>query len=467
MASRGGVAPVGIALAICVLLTGHPSDSGAQTIEKGLLLGGFFSETSYGLARLPEDGGTWHSGGALTLGLELVGLPAREWQFDLAGRYQANDAEADGGFASWDAELRAGYSLGGGRLIDFVPLASLAIASPLGSFAPAASLGAALKVNLYLGSWSYASLIPQCSYPLKGGAPSISIGLGFKQLLAWSDKRSVYRSRLPPSAEEGDLEPVPEEAQGPLRTGFEGFSHLSLIVDPLLFSPDDDGADDSLSISLKIDSPGSVRSWELSIEDERQHRFFARSGLGAPPATLKWDGKSDEGQLVESASEYSVRFSAKDGAGRELQATKSFSTDVLVLRDGDRYKIRIPNFVFPADSAEFSRGSEASFARQNSIVLERLAGILRRFPSYRITIEGHANLVNWSDPVLASEEERNTLLPLSLERAQAVKDALTRIGVEAERMQVSGLGGREPVAPFDDAVNNWKNRRVEILLNRQ
>lgn len=54
--------------------------------------------------------------------------------------------------------------------------------------------------------------------------------------------------------------------------------------------------------------------------------------------------------------------------------------------------------------------------------------------------------------------------PLSLQRAQTVKDFLATRGVPATRMEVAGRGSREPVAENTTDAGRAKNRRVEIFL---
>jgi outer membrane protein OmpA-like peptidoglycan-associated protein len=54
--------------------------------------------------------------------------------------------------------------------------------------------------------------------------------------------------------------------------------------------------------------------------------------------------------------------------------------------------------------------------------------------------------------------------PLSLQRAQTVRDFLATRGVPAERMEVAGRGSREPVADNTSDAGRAKNRRVEIFL---
>jgi outer membrane protein OmpA-like peptidoglycan-associated protein len=54
--------------------------------------------------------------------------------------------------------------------------------------------------------------------------------------------------------------------------------------------------------------------------------------------------------------------------------------------------------------------------------------------------------------------------PLSLQRAQTVRDFLATRGVPAGRMEVAGRGPREPVADNSTDAGRAKNRRVEIFL---
>jgi outer membrane protein OmpA-like peptidoglycan-associated protein len=54
--------------------------------------------------------------------------------------------------------------------------------------------------------------------------------------------------------------------------------------------------------------------------------------------------------------------------------------------------------------------------------------------------------------------------PLSVERAESVRDYLVARGVAAQRIQVSGVGSRQPVADNASEAGRAQNRRVEIFL---
>ena len=57
-------------------------------------------------------------------------------------------------------------------------------------------------------------------------------------------------------------------------------------------------------------------------------------------------------------------------------------------------------------------------------------------------------------------------MPLSKERADAIKAYLTKKGVSASSLSTDGKGGTQPVANPKDKDNNWKNRRVECILQK-
>jgi outer membrane protein OmpA-like peptidoglycan-associated protein len=448
------------ALAFAIALWGAVPSARAQVVGYDLCLAGFFSEARI-LFPLSAADGDYRPGGGLRAGFELVGLPDSPWLFDLAGTYDTMSAGPSQNALLVGAQLRAGYALAISALADISPFVSVAIAfDPIksgGTILPGIGIG--FELTAHLGAWGYLSLIPEFAYPIGAGAPpSFGLALAFKQLSAWENGRPREKpQRLGPSEA-----PLAATAGGDLAGGLG----VSLDATPEPFSPDGDGKDDTLAIAIRVRGKLSVRSWELELDDAHKHRFFTWSGQGTPPELITWDGRSATGELADSASDYSLSLIVTEGSGQRATATTSVTTDVLVFREGERYKMRIPSIIFPANSASLSKASAEEFMKENFRLLNRLAEILRRFPDYRITIEGHANLVNWEDPSMAAAEDRDVSRPLSLQRAQEVKTALVQLGIRADRIGLLGLGAQEPLVPFGDKENNWKNRRVEILLDR-
>lgn len=234
---------------------------------------------------------------------------------------------------------------------------------------------------------------------------------------------------------------------------------LSLGLSPTPFSPDNDGEEDELVISVSVDDVSEIQAWQLEILD-RNRRFFNQfSGRGAPAAELIWDGRASDGELVISAEDYPYVFTVADELGNVTVQEGVIPVDILVIRDGDRLKVQISNITFEPNSPQLVIDSADERGAKNLAILLRLAEVFEKYSNYSIRIEGHAVNVTGTD-----REEREELQPLSLQRAQTVKDAMVNLGIAERRVTVVGLGGTEPIVPHSDLDNRWKNRRVEFVL---
>lgn len=235
----------------------------------------------------------------------------------------------------------------------------------------------------------------------------------------------------------------------------------------LPFSPDDDGVNDHLMIFLDARDDGGIAAWTLEIIDPQGEVFAATSGSGSPP-DFGWDGFSVEtGELVEAAVEYTLRLEVTDHVGNRATASAVVPIDILVLRAGDRLRIRVSGIHFAPDTADYQRLGDPEKTSRNLRTLDRLAEILGRYATYHILLEGHAVSVHWDDEERGRREQEEALVPLSAARAEAVRDALVERGIRADRITTAGLGGAHPVVPHGDVRNRWKNRRVEFWLIRQ
>jgi flagellar hook assembly protein FlgD/outer membrane protein OmpA-like peptidoglycan-associated protein len=241
---------------------------------------------------------------------------------------------------------------------------------------------------------------------------------------------------------------------------------VDLALEGLPFSPDNDGVNDELTINLKVDDPVPIDSWQITILDPENHPFTSFAGKGAPSEKIIWNGTSATGELVQSAEDYPMTFTIKDELGNAATVQKTIPVDVLVIRDGDKLKVRIASITFQANTADYVKVDPDKAAR-NQATITRLADIFKKYSTYRIQIQGHANLVNFDNPAKAKIEQEQELLPLSKARAEAIKAALAGEGIEAARISTTGVGAAEPLVPFSDLDNRWKNRRVEFILVKQ
>ncbi len=251
---------------------------------------------------------------------------------------------------------------------------------------------------------------------------------------------------------------------------------VELGLSPDFFSPDNDGVDDELTMRIAVKDKSELTAWKLDINEvsveetpgsKPKERLFASwSGKGVPAGVITWDGKSSKGETVESATDYNLRFGIADVYGNRSELNGKVAVDVLVIREADKLKIKVPSIVFRANAADFN-GLDAATVSKNSRVIARIAEILNKFRGYGIAIEGHANSIGKIYGYSAAKveaEEKGELLPLSTDRAELVRKMLVAAGVDAKRLSVLGMGSGRPVVDFKDAVNRWKNRRVEFIL---
>jgi outer membrane protein OmpA-like peptidoglycan-associated protein len=128
------------------------------------------------------------------------------------------------------------------------------------------------------------------------------------------------------------------------------------------------------------------------------------------------------------------------GAGGTGNASTTVTVKPRVL---DRLAIHV-NFDFdksilkPVDEKELEKGRE----------------FLKKYPGYKIALEGHTDSIG-TDAYNQKLSER---------RAAAVKDWLVKKGVDAGRIQTAGFGKTKPIADNKTSKGRAENRRVEILV---
>ncbi len=234
---------------------------------------------------------------------------------------------------------------------------------------------------------------------------------------------------------------------------------IKVTTSPTPFSPDDDFVDDELSIELGVKDLSSIDSWSFDIKDPKGNDFISFNGEGKPGKKIIWDGKSSKGELVQAAEEYKYIMSVKDAAGHTGTFRGEIPIDILVIKEGNKLKIKVSSIIFQPNSAVLALSGNNG--ESNNKILKRLSEILDKYSSYKIVVEGHANNIYGNR---VTKSQRNSLIDFSKERAEEVKKSLKKLGISGGRMTTVGIGGDEPVVEFDDAENAWKNRRVEFVL---
>jgi outer membrane protein OmpA-like peptidoglycan-associated protein/flagellar hook assembly protein FlgD len=240
--------------------------------------------------------------------------------------------------------------------------------------------------------------------------------------------------------------------------------HGAIRLSQTLYSPIDSNPD--LTINLDAESEISrIGNWSLRIYDPAGNLFRSFEGKW-PDAKVAWNGRSADGQLVESAETYPVEATVRDEFGNAANLKSAIPVDILVEKTALGYRILSSRVFFKPFTADYVDVS-ANLASQNAARLDQLALRLSKYPGYRIKIYGHAVMINWNNPAKGKAEQEEVLLPLSQARADAVKEALVALGLDPAMIVTQGLGASQQLVPDSDLLNRWRNRRVALYLERE
>ena len=431
------VPPTAFLLAALILLPGTPCVSAetpadlpvwpGKTIITAASLEGLFTVSEEAGDNVTGYGGRASFGcvGAFVRQLALDASLGYRWLNGPDGPVPFPGVSASGG---WLLTLPGPFSV--------TPFGGLSLEVRAEDFSPetVTSLTGGARLAMLLSGRDYLTLTPSVSIPLSGDARlSLSFALGLRSEWAW-------------------MRPVPDKPP-------------KIRAKPELFSPDGDGTDDETVLALSCADPSLVSQWMVFIYGDKDTVLVRHEGTGIPPRSIVWSGEPDPAEL-EPGFAYRAVFETVDVLGRSASGETTVVCDILVIRDGDRYRVRVPDIIFPSDSWELSPRESRKLLETNRKVLERVATLFSHFPSYSLIVEGYANAVYRNNPARYAEEQRTELLPLSQKRAETVRDALIMLGIDSARINTRAYGGERPKTTANDTEEAWKNRRVEFILER-
>lgn len=245
-------------------------------------------------------------------------------------------------------------------------------------------------------------------------------------------------------------------------------AHITVGIPQYIYEDELESEKNFLSLKITLlDEPVYTDSWSVDIFD-RNENWIANldSGTGDVSSAfeneLKWNGRDSTGNLVVfSGMEYIVKLFVN---GINI-ASHHFNACLVLQKESDsQSQIIIPDIIFPANENELI--SDEQFFLQNYEILRAVINIAGSLPeeSNKIVIEGFANPITYPDQNAMEKEERESLIPLSLERAVTVKRMLVLMGVPENRMETVAGGGLKWVSSPSDENEKYRNRRIHFYI---
>lgn len=240
---------------------------------------------------------------------------------------------------------------------------------------------------------------------------------------------------------------------------------VALRFTPQIFSPDGDGIDDTVNVTLAIRDASAISEWSVTVRDPDGEVFYEYTGDESVVRSFDWDGVNDAGERVAMATDYTVEYQVTDAMGNVTEGNEILTVDILTVERFGMRKIDLPDIIFEGYTTRYLNWNK-ELSERNVEVLDRIGRMLQKFPEYRVALHGHAVSVLYYDEALSDLEQDQTLIPLSEGRTATILDAMGMRGVDEGRFSREWWGKLRPLIPFDDLEGRFVNRRVEFYLFR-
>ena len=186
---------------------------------------------------------------------------------------------------------------------------------------------------------------------------------------------------------------------------------------------------------------------EAQRAQEEKEDALQKEAESARTAQLATEEADQARRLAESrASEAEFARREADLASQQISSLTRQLENLQLRETESGVVVTLGDVLFASGEVELVVGGQSS--------LEEVVDLLQTEPDKKIRVEGHTD----------SSGESETNLELSEQRAQAVRQALINLGVDADRVTALGMGEDFPIASNEDEAGRAQNRRVDVIL---
>lgn len=171
-------------------------------------------------------------------------------------------------------------------------------------------------------------------------------------------------------------------------------------------------------------------------------------------ATVRSEGDAAKLKLARFEGERQAEDARREAERREQERRTAEATLKQNLGQFGTVKETPRGFQLILTDAIWSGARANTLTAAAATKLEPLAALLASNPDYQIQIEAFSD----------SKGDEVTLQQFTQERARALADRFQAAGIDSARIQASGMGPSNPIAPNTTVLGRTKNRRIEITF---
>lgn len=197
------------------------------------------------------------------------------------------------------------------------------------------------------------------------------------------------------------------------------------------------------------------------LEEEKQRAEEARLAEEAEKARIAEEAKLAEGKarLEEEARLAEVARLAEEQAEQERLAEEEKQREEKAEPTLITERLKLKHILYFSKNGAVFSGLSGAQIRQNERTMDEAVELIKQHPGCTIYIEGYAHNISGTE-----KENQTACMPLSLWRAEYIRNELIKRGISKERIKAVGMGGANSLADPNDRSTWWKDRRVEFVI---
>ncbi len=212
------------------------------------------------------------------------------------------------------------------------------------------------------------------------------------------------------------------------------------------FTPDRDGQGDTQVFRTEVVDASpiaaySLQIFEVAVDEKKTTRIPIRAfaGTGAAPEAILWDGKTENGDTIDSLTQFEFVLSVSDTLGNTASTTpQRFETGVFAESLAASLRIRVPYI-----------DTQQPITDRMDLVY----ALVSKYPKYKVFVEVHTSLGRGVERKLKESEVA----------ARQIAEFLIEKGIDAKQVTYQGFGASKPLFSSKSKFVP-KNQRLDIFL---